>query len=583
MCGIFAYWGNGNAFDIVMKGVSKLDYRGYDSWGIAYFDDNNGLGCIKDVGMVSSFSGESVQSSAAMGHTRWATHGSVTKDNAHPHFSNDLGIGVVHNGIIENFSELKDFLSSKGYFFRSETDTEVVPNLIDYFMKSMDFEEAVRKAVSMLEGSFALVVMRKGIDELVAVRKMSPLVIGIGNNVAFASSDITAFLEHTRDAVFLDDNEMAFIGRKVRVINFIEGSEVNKRPERLSVDFCEAKKEGFEHFLLKEICEQDSAILRALNQPENCFEGASKLIRDAYGVFFVACGTSYHACLSASYLFSKIFKMHVNVVLASEFSLYRDFLTDRTLIVAVSQSGETADLLDAVRCAKGKKAKVFSVVNVPGSSLVKASDSCIMMNAGHEVSVLSTKSYTSQAVILSLLAYTCAGMKNRAFRLAEEAAAYAKKAVALNSRIEGLAERLKDSRSVFLIGRGTAFPIALEGALKIKEVSYIHAEGLAGGELKHGTLALIEEGVPVIVVANDETRKDIINNALEIKSRGGYIIGIDSKENKVYDFFIEVPEIEAMDAVTRIIPLQMLAYFLAVKRGCNPDRPRNLAKSVTVK
>ena len=584
MCGIFAYKGNGNAAEIVFNGLKKLEYRGYDSWGIAFKEDSE-IKVIKRVGRIENFK-ENIQTKShfAIGHTRWATHGSVTEENAHPHLSNNKNIAVIHNGIIENYAELKEFLIKNGYKFISQTDTEVIPNLIQYNMKNNNFEDAVKNTLKKLEGSFAIAAISRDSENIVAARRMSPMVLGLAKDGFFISSDIPAFLEHTNQVISLGDNEMVVIDDKIKIINFMDNKEIKKEPETINLDFKESKKDKFQHYIIKEISEQEESIKRAVDQDPDFIKSIANQIDKAFGVFFVACGTSYHACLSASYLFSKIAKKHINVVLASEFRNYRHFLTENTLVVAVSQSGETADVLDAIGVVKENHSRIISIVNVPGSSLTKLSNEVIMMNAGQEVSVLSTKSYTSQLAILSLLAYASIGKFEEGKELIKKSAGYVGEIISKNlNKLENLAEMLKHKKDIFLIGRSLGFPTALEGALKIKEVSYIHAEGLAGGELKHGTLALIEKGVPVIVISTAETKKDILNNTLEIKARGGYIIGFNSENNEVYDYFIKIPHLEDMEPIISIIPIQILAYYLAVKRGCDPDKPRNLAKSVTVK
>jgi len=584
MCGIFAYKGNGNAAEIVFNGLKKLEYRGYDSWGIAFKEDSE-IKVIKRVGRIENFK-ENIQTKShfAIGHTRWATHGSVTEENAHPHLSNNKNIAVIHNGIIENYAELKEFLIKNGYKFISQTDTEVIPNLIQYNMKNNNFEDAVKNTLKKLEGSFAIAAISRDSENIVAARRMSPMVLGLAKDGFFISSDIPAFLEHTNQVISLGDNEMVVIDDKIKIINFMDNKEIKKEPETINLDFKESKKDKFQHYIIKEISEQEESIKRAVDQDPDFIKSIANQIDKAFGVFFVACGTSYHACLSASYLFSKIAKKHINVVLASEFRNYRHFLTENTLVVAVSQSGETADVLDAIGVVKENHSRIISIVNVPGSSLTKLSNEVIMMNAGQEVSVLSTKSYTSQLAILSLLAYASIGKFEKGIGLIRKASSYVDEIISKNlNKLESLADMLKDKKDIFLIGRSLGFPTALEGALKIKEVSYIHAEGLAGGELKHGTLALIEKGVPVIVISTAETKKDILNNTLEIKARGGYIIGFNSENNEVYDYFIKIPHLEDMEPIISIIPIQILAYYLAVKRGCDPDKPRNLAKSVTVK
>ncbi len=584
MCGIFAYKGKRNATKTVFEGLKKLEYRGYDSWGMA-FKKQGKIQTIKKVGKIAEFNKKIPENADyAIGHTRWATHGKVNEKNAHPQLSNNKKIAVIHNGIIDNYMKIKNILMGKGYNFKSQTDTEVIPNLIQENMKKSSFREAVKKSLKTMEGSFAIVAISQDSNEIIAAKKMSPLVLGINDNESFVSSDVAAFLSYTDKAIIMDDNEMAVIDEDIEIINLKENKKITKKAKSIGMNYEEAEKGGFKHFLIKEISEQEESIMRAINQDREFIENISKQIDNAFGVFFVSCGTSYHACLSASYLFSKIVKKHVNVVLASEFINYKHFLTENTLVIAVSQSGETADVLDAVRTAREKNSRIISIVNVPGSSLTRISDEVIPMNAGQEVSVLSTKSYTSQLAILTLIAYACAGKYEKGLGLIRKSAYYIKKIISNDrKKIKSLAKKLKDKRDIFIIGRGLAFPSALEAALKIKEVSYIHAEGLAGGELKHGTLALIEEGVPVIVISTSDSEANIENNANEIKSRGGFMIGFNSHESNIYDYFIKIPSLENMEPLITIVPIQLLSYYLALYRKCDPDKPRNLAKSVTVR
>jgi glucosamine--fructose-6-phosphate aminotransferase (isomerizing) len=419
------------------------------------------------------------------------------------------------------------------------------------------------------------------------VRKGSPLVIGVADHGYFAASDIPAFLKHTKQVIYLYDYDLVVLDSSPKIFNIKNGEliKVDRPIHTIDWDAEKAKKGEFDHFMLKEICEQVETIQRAAAQKKEDVEEIVKEIEKARGIFLVGCGSSYHACLAASYLFSKISKKHVNVVLASEFPNYVDFLTKETLVIAVSQSGETYDVLEAVRAAKKKGSKVISIVNVMGSSLTRESDSFLLMNAGPEICVLSTKTYTSQLTLLTLLAYSLNGKfeegKNKLKYLWN--IIYNLTSATTRSMIKELAEKLKDKEHIFCIGRGLQYATALEAALKIKEVSYIHAEAFAGGELKHGTIALIENGTPCIVFVSEENEKEIISNAVEIKSRGGYIIGISPKNNEIFDFWIKVPEAGNENPIVQIIPIQVLAYQLALLRGCDPDYPRNLAKSVVVK
>jgi glutamine---fructose-6-phosphate transaminase (isomerizing) len=577
MCGIIAYKGPQNAKDVVINGLKQLEYRGYDSWGIS-----SGTEIFKDVGRVKS-EFPFPDCNVAIGHTRWATTGAVNQENAHPHLSMNGRISVVHNGIVENYIELREWLLHEGFECKTDTDTEVIPNIIEYYMREgLDFVNAFRSTLLKLEGYYAVVALYDGV--ICFGRNGSPLVLGIGLGEYFVASDVPAFLDKCKDVIYLDDDEYGVISSSYELFKLSDGSKVNKKVDHVEWTIEQAQKGDYEHFMLKEINEQRNSIKRAIEMNKDKVNTIANMIGEARGVFFVGCGSSYNACVSAAYEFSHIAKKHVNVVLGSEFRNQEEFLTDETLMIIVSQSGETVDLIDAVKVAKSKGVKIASIVNVMGSSLMRMSDESALMNCGPEICVLSTKSYTSQVAILLLLAYTVAGKFDEGYSVLSSAADRVGKIIDDNiALIKKIASSTKDSRDYFLIGRDLAYPSALEGALKIKEVSYIHAEGFAGGELKHGTIALIEKNVPVIVFCTDRTRKHIISNAGEIKARGGFIIGIGSVRNEVFDEFIFVDEFDSANPILMIIPVQILAYYLAVLRGCDPDKPRNLAKSVTVK
>jgi glucosamine--fructose-6-phosphate aminotransferase (isomerizing) len=589
MCGIIGYIGNRKASPILLKGLKRLEYRGYDSAGMAVIGSK--IEIRKDVGKIDELNKklnfEELEGSIGIGHTRWATHGKVAQANAHPHISNNKKIVVVHNGIVENYQELRDFLKKHGFKFYSETDTEVIPNLIEFEMRSeKDFVKATQNALKKLEGNFALLILHANEKKILAVKKGSPLVIGIGKNEFFAASDIPAFLEYTKKVAFLYDWDFVVLEKnKIKFFNLKEGVEVKRKIDLIEWDAEQAKKGEFEHFMLKEIMEQVETIQKAVVQDEKLVQKIVDEIKKAKGIFFVACGSSYHACFAASYIFSKVANLHVNIVLGSEFPNYEHFLKPESLVFAVSQSGETADVLEAVKTAKKRGSKIISIVNVMGSSLTHYSDDFLLLNAGPEICVLSTKTYTSQLALLILLAYALVGK----YKEAQKKLKYLWNVIYyLTSRttrnmLRKLAELLKDKNHIFIIGRGLQYATALEAALKIKEVSYIHAEAFAGGELKHGTIALIEEGTPCIVFVSEENEREILSNAMEIKSRGGYIIGVSPKDNEIFDFWIKVPECNTANPIVQIIPIQILSYQLAVLRGCNPDKPRNLAKSVTVK
>ncbi|MBW2993200.1 glutamine--fructose-6-phosphate transaminase (isomerizing) [Candidatus Woesearchaeota archaeon] len=583
MCGIIGYKGHRNANKVVLDGLKSLEYRGYDSWGIA--NKTGIINVLKNTGKIGEIDKiELPESDTAIGHTRWATHGGVTKENAHPHVSNNNNISAVHTGIIENFQELRGFLKENGFRFSSETDTEIIPNFIEYFMKlGDDFKEAFRKTLLKIDGSYAIVAMYNDSEQILFGRHGSPLVLGVGEREFFVASDVPAFLQHTTKVIYLDDGEFGSINKGIDIFD-LNGNEKEKEHKEINWTIEQAQKGDYAHFMMKEIHEQKFTIKKAIEQDTELIKKVTDMINNACGVFFVGCGTSYHACVSAGYEFSEIAKKHVNIVIASEFRNYEGFLKDETLVVAVSQSGETADVLDAVRIAKKHGVKVISIVNVTGSTLTRLSDETIMMNAGPEICVLSTKSYTSQLAVLLLLAYSCAGRYKEGREIIEKTSSYVGEIISENlEKLKKLAELTAKQKDYFLIGRDLAYPSALEGALKIKEVSYIHAEGFAGAELKHGTIALIDEKVPVVVLATEKTKKLILSNATEIKSRGGHIIGIGSEENELYDDFIHIPDVKQANPILMIIPIQILSYYLALERGCDPDKPRNLAKSVTVK
>jgi glucosamine--fructose-6-phosphate aminotransferase (isomerizing) len=586
MCGIIGYVGNRKASTILLKGLKNLEYRGYDSAGIAikhttdHTEIRKSAGKIEEIARHLNF--ESIEGNIGIAHTRWATHGAVTNENAHPHTDCEGKIAIVHNGIIENYRGLKERLISGGHRFTSDTDSEVIAHLIEENLQ-YGFEDACTKAFSSLEGSYAVLAIKEDEEKIVGARKDSPLVLGIAEHGIFLASDIPSFLEWTNKVMYLDNYDFIIAENGgVRVYN--DGKEVLRQIDTVGWDIEEAKKGEFKHFMMKEMSEQAETVMRALLQNKNTVRDIVDEIKNAFGVFFVGCGSSYHACLAGSYLFSRIAKVHVNPVLASEFENYEHFLTDRTLAFAVSQSGETADVLFAVRTAKSKGSKVIGITNVMGSSLTMEGHALIMMNSGPEICVLSTKTYTSQVVLMTMLAYAVAGKYEEGL---EKIGGLYLDIYNLTSRtmrdsLTELAEILRDKWDIYLIGRGLQYTTALEAALKIKEVSYLHAEAFAGGELKHGPLALIEDGTPCIVFVSAENRSKILSNAEEVKSRGGYIIGVSSERDDLFDFWIKVPEAEELNPIIQIIPMQVLAYELAVLRGLDPDKPRNLAKSVTV-
>lgn len=591
MCGIFGYIGKReDAGTLVIDGLKKLEYRGYDSWGVAIRTENDIL-IKKEVGKISDVNSNLFKepSSMAIAHTRWATHGGVTNVNAHPHCDCEGDITVVHNGIIENFAELKEQLQKRGHTFLSATDSEVIPHLIEEKMKDgADFAKAVALACKECTGRYGVLAMQKNSDVLVAARTGSPLIVGVSKDDGyFIASDIPAFSEFTRTVQYLDDGEMVVTdGKSILFTDLHTGEERPKREIEISWNMQQAEKGDYDHFMLKEIMDQKESIARAVNQDDKQIETLAKAIKDAKGTFLVGCGTAHKACMAAEYFFSVIAETHVNTASADEFKLYHHFLKPESLLIVISQSGETADVLEAMKTAKSKGAKVLAIVNSEGSTIHREADYALLINAGPERAVASTKALTGQMAVLLLIAYALAG------KLPEGRMALLEAASLINDmlnpryieRIEKLSEVMKDHENLFLIGKGWHYPVALEGAIKIKEVSYVHAEGFSGGELKHGPIALIEEGTPCITVTgNDEVHGDIVSNTIELKARGAHTIGISPKEESAFDTWLKVPNAGNAQAIVNIIPLQILAYYLAVKRGMNPDMPRNLAKSVTVK
>lgn len=592
MCGIFAYYGpKNNAPKLVIEGLKRLEYRGYDSWGVAYKTPDD-IEIYKKVGKISDVKSKDFQptpSNIAMGHSRWATHGGVTKRNAHPHATEEKEIVLVHNGILENYLPIKKELIKKGHKFTSETDTEVIAHLIEEHCKKHPFEDSVRLAIKEMEGRYAIVVMKKTENKIVAARKGSPLIVGVGENKNeyYIASDIPAFLKYTKKVIYLDDNQLIFINdKKTSFFDITQNSPVEKRTIQIDWDIESAEKGQFPHFMIKEITEQKDTLARAINQDQKIIELVANEIKKAYETYLVGCGTAGKVCMVGEYLFAKIAKKHINFKFGSEFRSQKNFLTNKTLMIAVSQSGETADTLEAIEIAKQKGVKIVAIVNAENSSIARMADIVIPIKAGIEKAVASTKATTSQLAILTLLAYACNGGVTEGKQLLISTASQINDM--LNPRYEKhimeLAQKIKDVESMYIIGRNANYPIALEAAIKLQEVSYIHAEGFAGGELKHGPIALISKNTPVIVlVENNEYRNEILSNALEVKARGGYIIGVSPIKEDVFDFWIRVPDTGDTYPIVNIIPIQILAYQLAVLRKNNPDMPRNLAKSVTVK
>jgi glucosamine--fructose-6-phosphate aminotransferase (isomerizing) len=584
MCGIFAISGSSqNSGEQVLKGLKTLEYRGYDSWGVAVRTIDNGpVHTTKDIGKISNVDQTFPEGIEAVGHTRWATHGGVTTENAHPH---QIGsVTVVHNGIFENYTEHKKRFLAAGKIFTSETDTEVIGFLIEEFLQQgCAPDEALRRTAQEIQGRFSLLIMFDNFPGIYAARRGSPLIIGRSKTETFIASDIPAFLEKTRTVNYLDDNELVLIkGGEAHFSNLKTGKPITKRNIIVPWKLEEAEKGEFSHFMIKEIFDQKDTITRAINHENKTLNKVVKILQDSNGTYLVACGTAHKVAAAAEYFFTEISGRKVNVVPASEMAYFERFINERTALMAISQSGETADILEVFEAAQRKKAKLLSMTNVESSSVARMSSVHLPINAGPEKAVASTKATTAQMALLFLLAHADAGSINTGREILRATAASINDL--LNPRYEELvrdiAKDIVDVPNLFVIGRGALYPMALEAAIKIQEVSYIHAQGFAAGELKHGPIALIEKDLPCIVLGDDP---ETISNAIELKSRGAKIIGVSPKKMDVFDHWLKVPDCDGAQAIASIIPVQILAYHLAVLRGLDPDMPRNLAKSVTVK
>lgn len=587
MCGIFAYLGNkNNAAELVFRGLQALEYRGYDSWGIAV-KQNQKLLVEKHVGKIGSSHSQLPKSNLGIGHTRWATHGGVTTHNAHPHLDCRQEIAVVHNGIIENFEELKKHLLKQGHTFSSTTDTEVVPHLIEEHLKNEGFASSVRDTFNQLKGLNAIVVLYAPSREIIAAKTGSPLVVGKNGDNLFIASDSVGILNHAKNVLFLEDNHMVILDDQTKLIRLPDGTPLVPHFQNLEWRFEEAEKGNFKHFLLKEIFEQPHVLENIAQQYESQITQLSTLIKSAFGTFMIACGSASYAALYGVYLFSKVARRHVNFSIGSEFTYLEDYLTPKSLVIALSQSGETMDVVLPIREAKKKGSKIVALVNVLGSTLYRLADYKILLGAGPEKAVIATKSLTVKFALLILLVYDMVGKLPTGKQLIIQAENNVKSILKEEflRKIKRLAKMLHKEEHIFVIGRGLSYPAALETTLKIKETTYIHAEGFAGGELKHGVIALVEKGTPVITLApNDETYDDIISNSQEIAARGGVIIGIGPKNNKIFNVWLPTDDCGVATTIPQIVIAQLLAYYLALERGIkDPDKPRNLAKSVTVK
>jgi len=609
MCGIVGYIGDKNAKRILIEGLKRLEYRGYDSAGIALLVDSH-IAMMKTPGKVSKLENlvsDFEDSKIGIGHTRWATHGEPNEINAHPHSDCGNKIALIHNGIVENFAALKTKLISLGHKFRSQTDTEVLAHLIEEFYKrNKNLELAVRLALKEVDGTFGIVVMSA--DEpniLVAARRGSPLVIGRGESENLVASDASALISRTRQVVYLQDNDLAIITRDNVVLKNLDNEQVKRDTEQITFDLEQIEKGGYRHFMLKEIHEQPETVLNAMRGRLIFEDGISKMggisevtdaILGAKRFIITACGTSWHAALIGKYVIEQCARIPVEIDYASEFRYRSPVLLNGDVVWAISQSGETIDTLAAIRESKQAGIPSYGIVNVVGSTIARESDGGIYIHAGPEIGVASTKAFTSQLVVLNLINLFVArrnGMlsESRGKEIVREMQALPEKIesiLKLDAEIEAIAEKLKDSRNFLYLGRGVNFPVALEGALKLKEISYIHAEGYPAAEMKHGPIALIDENMPVVFIAlKDSTYDKVLSNIQEVQARKGRVLAIANKADErlrsLADHIIEIPEtMEILSPILSVIPLQLLAYHIAVKRGCNVDQPRNLAKSVTV-
>ncbi|MFM2134710.1 MAG: hypothetical protein RL021_110 [Bacteroidota bacterium] len=612
MCGIVAYIGQREAYPILIKGLQRLEYRGYDSAGIAIL--NGKLKVFKKAGKVSDLHAfakdQDITGQIGMGHTRWATHGEPNDRNAHPHYSQNGRFAIIHNGIIENYSSIKTELKKRGHEFKSDTDTEVLVHLIEdiYENAGVSLDEAVRLALGEVIGAYAIVILsHEHPGELICARKGSPIVVGVGKEKGefFVASDATPIIEYTNNVVYLDDGELALVRNGELTVKTIENQVKTPYVQELELKIEQLEKGGYEHFMLKEIYEQPRSIWDSMRGRVDADKGFLRLggiseyenkFANAKRILIIGCGTSWHAGLVAEYLFEEFARIPVEVEYASEFRYRNPVITEDDIVIPISQSGETADTLAAIELAKAKGATIFGVCNVVGSSIPRATHAGSYTHAGPEIGVASTKAFTAQVAVLTLMAIQIARHRgtipdSRYHQLLAELEAVPKKvemALATNNQVMEIAKKYKDARNFLYLGRGYGFPVALEGALKLKEISYIHAEGYPAAEMKHGPIALIDEEMPVVVIATkNDTYEKVVSNIQEVKARKGKIIAIvtagDTTVKGMADHVIEIPETDdALVPIVSVIPLQLLSYHIAVMRGCNVDQPRNLAKSVTV-
>lgn len=610
MCGIVGYTGHREAYPIIIKGLKRLEYRGYDSTGVAL--RNGGLKVYKKKGKVAeleeTLTGTNLHSHIGIGHTRWATHGEPSDRNAHPHQSSSGELAMIHNGIIENYHQLKQELTNKGYTFSSDTDTEVLLNFIEEIKKNNNcsLEEAVRVALKRVTGAYVILLMdANDPDTIIAARKGSPLVIGVGKGEHFLGSDASPMLEYTKEVVYVNDYELAIVKPDELVLKNLGNEKITPYVQKLDLELAAIEKGGFDHFMLKEIFEQPQTVYDCLRGRLDATEGTitmsgiqqyAEQIIHANRIIMVACGTSWHAGLVAEYIFEELCRINVEVEYASEFRYRNPVISKGDVIIAISQSGETADTLVAIENAKNNGAIILGVVNVVGSSIARTSHAGAYTHAGPEIGVASTKAFTAQLAVLTMIALKVGYMKGtiphkRYMHLLRELQEVPEKiawTLQRSDAIKKLAEKFKDARDFLYLGRGYNFPVALEGALKLKEISYIHAEGYPAAEMKHGPIALVDETLPVVFVATrDSYHEKVISNMQEIKARKGKVIAVitegDDSSGSLAEEVMIVPEADEIIApMLSVVPLQLLAYYIGVAKGCDVDKPRNLAKSVTV-
>jgi len=586
MCSIIGYYGKKIAAPIIVKGLKRMEYRGYDSVGVATESDNQielrkGIGKVNEVNLKVQL--DTLPGKIGIGHTRWATHGKVTEINAHPHSSNSGKIAIVHNGIIENFEELKKQLENDGYSFKSETDSEVIANLLQKnYESTRDVKETIMKTVAEIKGHYAFVAMFEN-SQLAAVRFHEPLIIGIGQDDIFLSSDVLGFIEYTDDAIYVKNGNFVILDKDGFQILDFNGELVKHTITKVSKEFGDAYKGDYAHFTLKEIYEQPKTILKAGEKTVDAIEKTADYLKHAKNIYFTGSGSSYNSALIAKHILSKYAKIKTETIISSELQFSPESIEENSILIAISQSGESADVLDAVKIAKQANCKIISIVNLLTSSLVRESDIVIGMNCGPEIGVASTKSFTSQLVILYKIVQKLSD-NNMTINF-EKFSQSILKILDNTTKIQQIAKELKNISDIYVLGRGINYPIAIEAALKLKELTYIHAEGIPGGELKHGPLALMDSNVFVIIFnPNDSTYLDTLTSAREIKARGTKIIGVSDIESDIYDHWIEIPKIsEVLYPISEIIPIQLLSYYAALEKDTDPDYPRNLAKSVTVK